>query len=186
VFAVFASRLLRRVSLVAGRVGLLLPGCGVRCGSDVVICLFFFQRRQCQRNHWKVHKPQCKQFNRVAVLVKIDDGNNYGAMSMSGGSNAAWVDSDWNGNPPNGKTLGDEFIVKIQYTPGLPLLVYDKTRSLNMNCSIDDGRSTHVDQVVAMIIEHGVFGRKGYFRARVQQNGKLEVFFNKMTGAQKW
>ena len=103
---------------------------------------------------------------------------------MSGGSN--WVASDWSGNPPNGKVFGDEFIVKVQYTPGLSLLVYDKTRSLNMNCSTDDGRSTHVDKIVAMIIEYGVVGRKGYFRARVKKNGELELFFNKMAGAQKW
>ena len=157
------------------------------CCSFYLFCLFFFNvSSQCQRKHWKVHKPQCKKFNRVAVLVKIDDGNSYGAMSMSGGSKAAWVDSDWSGKPPDGKTLGDEFIVKIQYTPGLSLLVYDKTRSLNMNCSIDDGRSSNVDKVVAMVMEHGVFGRKGYFRAKVKQHGKLEVYFNKMAGPQKW
>ena len=81
--------------------------------------------------------------------------------------------------------MGEEFVVKIQWAENMPLMVYDKSRTLHLMVE-DDERSTHVKQIVKMIKEKGVMGLKGYFQAKVRKNGELEVYFHKMAKPKKW
>lgn len=140
----------------------------------------------CQRNDWNSHKKNCKQKAiHVAVLKKNRVPKGLVASSFSFKKGGSSMSPDWKGNPPSGVNMDEEFVVKIQWAENLPLMVYDKSRTLHLMVE-DDERSTHVNQIVKMIKESGVMGLKGYFRAKVRKCGELEVYYNKMATPKKW
>ena len=142
---------------------------------------------ECQRMDWKSsHKKNCKQkAHHVAVLRKNTLPKGVVASSFSFKKRGSSMSPDWKGNPPSGVEMGEEFVVKIQWAENMPLMVYDKSRTLHLMVE-DDERSTHVKQIVKMIKEKGVMGLKGYFQAKVRKNGELEVYFHKMAKPKKW
>ena len=164
-----------------------------RCGGckSVSYC-----SAECQRTHWKKgHKQECAAMTRDFIVVRCP-----AAASPSYGLNGN-IAAPWTGGPPSGRSVGEEFVVKIQL-PGEgydrtsllegsvrsgKLLVYDKTRTLLFY--FDGGECPRLEELASKIQSDGwgkPNGVKAFMPARVSAEGALEVFWRRLQPSKSW
>lgn len=123
----------------------------------------------CQKAHWKTaHKKECVQGIIITNPPKTDQVH-YNVLSGQRFTH-------WNGNSPPGVPQGEFFYVKIQIAQrGMPFILYDKTRT-GCYIQVTTKQCTEHDQLYDLIssFQPGS-GRKAYFRAKVDEPGKLFI-----------
>jgi len=149
----------------------------LKCASCKLV---FYCDRTCQKKHWNSgHREECRRTNaKIVVLLPLMGLN--GVHSLMNFQAGGTTTQQWDGGPPGGLKLGEEFVVKVQIGMDRgPMMVYNETRTLVLSAACDA-------RLQRLVAEKGVLRRKGYFRARVRENGKLEVFYEKMVTPKKW
>ena len=132
----------------------------------------YYCSRECQKAHWKAgHKKECDKTAGDGVHItpsKI-------AISLAGGGTG-----NWKGEAPKGIKFGEKFDIKIQASETLAgsdqggMLLYNKDKSLLL--SVHRSNCSDFQKLFDVIHAFQPFaGRKAYFRAKVEEKGKLFV-----------
>ena len=138
--------------------------------------------KECQVSHWKAqHKKDCARLQSEGELelgtpTKIGKNEIY----MTTTKNAKYTYG-----PPSGLKKADErFWIKVQ-SNGMndQLMIYDKSRTCHF--LLPQGQNGHRELVVKVSQQKTFLGRKSYFKAKFNKNGRCVVYPHTST-ALKW
>ena len=138
--------------------------------------LVYYCNRGCQRAHWKAgHKDVCgKTTESEGVVITPSKGGETISLLQGG------VSGSWKGDAPKGIKYGEEFDIKIQAFETLAacdragMLLYNKSKSLML--SVKANNCNDFQKLFDVIHGFQPFaGRKAYFRAKLEERGKLFV-----------
>ena len=147
-----------------------------RC-KKVVYC-----GRECQEEHWKSHRKECKKEVRAQELsVRLDRPQGslyYSSFSLQGkrrGQPGRTEQGDTGYRKPSGVGFGEKFIIKVQGDgPSMPLMVYDKTRECNFSVSPSSTGFSELREAVNA--EPTWQGHKTFVPAMFDEDGTCTVF----------
>lgn len=146
---------------------------------------------QCQRQHWKSHKPNCRPFSQSTTVTLIPTYYEHGTLTpmadfmrnMTGVTSTAPKFTST--APPKPSLSNKAMVIKVQVpwslvggtpvnSPETPLLIYNKKR--DFVCSVfRSSNPAAYDQIQDVVRKRGVGGAKGYFPAELENPGKLVV-----------
>ncbi|KAG1750547.1 ankyrin repeat-containing domain protein [Suillus paluster] len=143
----------------------------------------------CQRMHWKTHKPLCQPFSTsTTVTLKPTYGDFSSAISRADFTRERLGLSSRKSKPPKNTPISFDqksMIIKVQvpvdpFSPiatsmGLGgLLIYNKKK--DFMCTIQRaGNENAYDEIVRMVKSRGVGGVKAYFAAELRTRDELVV-----------
>lgn len=144
----------------------------------------------CQRTHWKTHKPLCQPFSvSTTVSLKPTYGNFSSTISRADFTREALGLSSPKSKPPKSaphtRTSFDQksMVIKVQvpvdpFSPtsmGLGgLLIYNKKK--DFMCTVQRAGNTNAyDDIVRVVKSRGVGGVKAYFAAELRTRDELVV-----------
>lgn len=142
---------------------------------------------QCQRQHWKTHKPHCRPFSKSNTVTLIPSYSNHGHMAPMADLMRAFtgvsptVPEFTPTLPAKPKLSSKSMIVKVQvpWSPGsqrsvAPILIYNKKQ--DFKCSVlRSSDPAAYDRIQDVVRKRGVGGAKAYLMAELENPGKLVV-----------
>jgi len=141
--------------------------------------------KECQVSHWNSkHKKECKRLRKQSEVVLGGPktvGSDQEIFSMS--SKGHHTMNAY--SPPKGlKNAGERFWIKVQ-SNGIQaaLVIYDKSRTCNF--MLPPGENGHRELVEKVSEQQTFLGRKSFFKARFDEQGRCVVNVNS-SAALKW
>ncbi|KAA1475903.1 ankyrin [Dentipellis sp. KUC8613] len=160
--------------------------------------------RECQKSHWKVHKPACKPFTPSNTVTLKPSYHGTAHMMPTATLNRQLLGIQADSPSPRqmrgsrqASTYPKSVIVKIQvpYALGasleyqrssfssMPLLVYTKKRDFVCQIRREDDAAAY-DRVTRIVKEKGVGSAKGYFAAELKSVDELVVKIGELLAEQ--
>lgn len=152
----------------ASSLGKLLLQCS-KC-LDATYC-----SKECQLAAWKAgHKTDCKKREEALGLI-LGPATKVPNYVVGSNFQSGKKITNFQCRSPKGLKVGEKFWMKVQ-SNGIQsaLLLYDETRHCNFY--LDPGRAGHKELVEKVANEPAFEGRKSFFKAKFNTDGKCVVF----------
>ena len=152
--------------------------------SECTLCKVVpYCSRDCQKQHWKVHKKECaglssgvqlgspKEFETGMYFTRISNqkgmnGRNMNGRSMKYGSGY---------KKPRGVKFDEKFVIKCQGNSDMtPILIYDETRGCNFHLGPEQKGFKEILETIRN--EPAWLGRKTFMKASFDESGICTVY----------
>eukprot|EP01032_Pedospumella_encystans_P013920 gene13920-16007_t len=130
--------------------------------------------RECQVQHWKVHKKVCTDvaLEEPGIIITVDPAPKKNVTYLASGASM----TSWDGKVPPGMKCNEFFDIKIQVgtVAEMPFLLYNKERNIELSVSSKNCKK-YTQLFDAIHNFEPCQGRKAYMRALITDKGELSV-----------
>jgi len=155
-------------------------------GEKLLVCsrckVVRYCGRDCQVQHWKEHKKECKSMSSLSASVtlgppgefSLPDGMSSFVQNFRGGGNSG-LRQDSGYKKPRGKKYDEKFVIKCQGNgDSSPLLIYDQTRTCQFYLRKEQKGFKEIS--LAIRNEPAWQGRKTFMKASFDKSGVCTVY----------